>query len=324
MSLERLLAVLADGQFHSGEELGERLGVSRSAVWKQLKKLEALGVDHYSVRGRGYRIPGGLNLLDSVQLGALLDSTVAARLQHIDLQLSSESTNATAMQGLQQGRGQGCLYLTERQTAGRGRRGRPWISPFARNLYFSLSWSFSEGAASLEGLSLAVGLAIVRGLEDMGLQGAGLKWPNDILYDGRKLAGILLEMTGDASGLCQVVIGVGINVSMPDEEAGQIDQPWTDVSRSLGRPVDRNQLLAAVLNQLLPLLEQFSRQGFTPFREAWSARDAYADRQICLQTQTVRIEGVERGVDENGALLLETKEGVRAFHGGELSLRAME
>ncbi len=321
MSLNQLLAILADGQFHSGEELGQRLGVSRSAVWKQLKKLQALELDHYSVKGRGYRIPGGLNLLNTELFRQQLLPAVAAALQSIDLQLSTDSTNRQAMAAIQQGKRHGALYLAERQTAGRGRRGRVWVSPFARNLYFSLTWTFTDGAAALEGLSLAVGLAIARGLEASGLSGVRLKWPNDVLLDGHKLAGILLEVTGDAAGLCQVVIGVGVNVSMPAGAAESIDQPWTDAERVLGQALDRNRLLALIINQLLPMLEQFSKRGFAPFRDDWLCRDAFADQPICLQTQSLTIDGIERGVDDNGALLIETAQGLRAFHGGELSLR---
>ncbi len=327
MSLSSLLEILADGEFHSGEELGACLGVSRTAVWKQLKKLQGLGIDHYSVKGRGYRIPGGLDLLDEEKLSAGLHGDVASKLQTISLQLSIDSTNLMAMQGVLEGKGQGYLYLAERQTAGKGRRGRSWVSPFARNLYFSLTWTFSQGAAALEGLSLAVGLAIARGLDDAGVAGVKLKWPNDVLCGDKKLAGILLEMTGDASGLCQVVIGVGINVSMPEADGELIDQPWTDLDRCLARSdstaADRNQILAAILNQLVPLLGVFSEQGFAPFRQQWMTLDAFANKTVALQTQALQIKGVARGVNDAGALLLETDEGVRAFHGGELSLRAV-
>ncbi|MCW8883946.1 MAG: bifunctional biotin--[acetyl-CoA-carboxylase] ligase/biotin operon repressor BirA, partial [Motiliproteus sp.] len=310
MSLNGLLEVLADGQFHSGEDLGARLGVSRSAVWKQLKKLQALGIDHYSVKGRGYRIPGGLNLLSVEKLSAELDARVAAKLHAIDLQLSVDSTNVMAMQGIQKGQNHGFLYLAERQTAGKGRRGRDWISPFSRNLYFSLTWSFTQGAAALEGLSLVVGLALARGLSSCGVEGVGLKWPNDLLSGDKKLAGILLEMTGDASGVCQVVIGVGVNVAMSESEGGAIDQPWTDVSSCLSDgsgAVDRNRLLAAILNELVPALERFSEQGFAPFKESWMGLDGFANRRVRLQTSSQQFQGVAKGVDSSGALLLETE-----------------
>nr|WP_242521661.1 bifunctional biotin--[acetyl-CoA-carboxylase] ligase/biotin operon repressor BirA [Motiliproteus sp. SC1-56] len=322
--MRSLLSTLADGEFHSGQALGEALGVSRAAIWKQLKKLDELGVRLHSVKGRGYRVAGGLDLLDPQRIEAGLEDGVRARLGPIALALSLPSTNEAALQGSAQGGGGGRLYLAERQTAGKGRRGRTWVSPFARNLYFSLVWDFAGGAAALEGLSLVVGLAVRHGLMDSGVEGIDLKWPNDLLVDGRKLGGILLEMTGDASGQCQVVIGVGINVAMPDEVAAEIDQPWIDVRTAGGVSPGRNLLLAAVLNRLVPSLERFSEQGFASFRAEWEACNAHQGRQVVLQTSRVQIQGRCLGVDDKGALLLETEDGVQACHGGELSLRGLE
>ncbi|MFC6670889.1 HTH domain-containing protein [Marinobacterium aestuariivivens] len=172
MTIRSLLSVLADGQFHSGQELGAQLKVSRSAIWKQIRKLEDFGIEIYSVKGRGYRLPGGLDLLDADLFQDGLDETVATQLGDVRFELSIPSTNLLAMQQLQQQTGHGHLYVAEQQTAGRGRRGRHWVSPFARNLYFSLVWRFPQGAASLEGLSLAVGLGLSRGLRRLGLEGS--------------------------------------------------------------------------------------------------------------------------------------------------------
>jgi len=323
VSVEQLLRVLADGQFHSGEALGEQLGVSRTAIWKQLKKLEALGVELHSVKGRGYRIPEGLELLSENALRATLAPAVADQLRQVSLLLSTGSTSADAMAAALAGDRHGCLHLAEQQTAGRGRRGRRWISPFGRNLYFSLAWTFSGGAAALEGLSLVVGLAVRQGLLDCGVTGLALKWPNDLLRDGRKLAGILLEMSGDASGLCQVVIGVGVNVAMPREAASAIDQPWADLGDCVPR-LGRNQLLGAILNRLLPLLQDFSQQGFEPFQADWNRCNAHAQQPITLVTPRHRFAGRCLGVDAKGALLLETASGIESFHGGEVSLRSRD
>lgn len=324
MAQEQLLAILADGAFHSGEELGERLGVSRAAIWKQLKKLDELGLRVHSVKGRGYRIPDGLDLLDLPTLKAQLDERARALLGPIRLELQTASTNRAALAAAQRGDAHGALFLAERQTAGRGRRGRQWVSPFGCNLYFSLVWTFAGGAAALEGLSLVVGCALRRGLADAGVEGVMLKWPNDLLHGDRKLAGILLEMTGDASGLCQVVIGAGINVRMPEEMAAAIDQPWTDIARVAPACGDRNRLLARVLDRLVEALTDFARQGFAPFRAEWQDCNAHRDRPVTLRTESLGVTGICRGVDASGALLLETDAGVRAFHGGELSLRGAE
>jgi BirA family biotin operon repressor/biotin-[acetyl-CoA-carboxylase] ligase len=323
VSLQTLLSMLADGEFHSGESLGEAQGVSRAAVWKQLKKLEPLGLDCHSVKGRGYRVPGGINLLDRALFEPGLDAEVASSLSHIELALILESTNKVAAAEAQLGDCHGRLYIAEQQTAGRGRRGRLWASPFARNLYFSLTWSFGGGAASLEGLSLVVGLALRNGLAAMGVRGVALKWPNDLLHQGRKLAGVLLEMSGDASGQCQVVIGMGVNVAMPEDAATGVDQPWTDLQQIMGESLDRNRVLAALLNALVPALQQFERQGFTPFRDAWQQHNAHQGQQVRLSTDSFSQQGECLGVDAKGALLLATDAGVKAFYGGELSLKAL-
>ncbi len=323
MSLQTLLTLLADGEFHSGESLGEAQGVSRAAVWKQLKKLPSLGLDCHSVKGRGYRIPGGINLLERSVFESQLTPAVAAELTHVELALTLDSTNKLAAAEAQLGNCHGRLYVAEQQTAGRGRRGRVWVSPFARNLYFSLTWSFSGGAAALEGLSLVVGLALRNGLAEMGIAGVQLKWPNDLLYQGRKLAGVLLEMSGDASGQCQVVIGAGINVAMPEVAASDLDQPWTDLQRIKAEPLDRNRVLAAVLNALLPALQRFEKQGFSAFRDEWQQHNAHQGQQVRLATESFSQQGECLGVDAKGALLLATDAGIKAYHGGELSLRPL-
>jgi BirA family biotin operon repressor/biotin-[acetyl-CoA-carboxylase] ligase len=323
MTTRSLLSILADGLFHSGQELGEQLAVSRSAIWKQMRKLEELGIEIYSVKGRGYRLPGGLDLLSVDAFAAALDGNVAEQLGDMQFDLSIPSTNLLAMQQLQQKPGHGRLYVAEQQTAGRGRRGRAWVSPFARNLYFSLVWRFPQGAASLEGLSLAVGLGLARGLARLGLEGVELKWPNDLLWQGRKLAGVLLEVSGEASGDCQVVTGVGLNVAMPLEQGAGIDQPWVDLQQICGTVPSRTQVLAALVNELVPVLAAFAESGFEPLVNEWQALDACRDQHVSLNFGLNAVEGICRGVSGSGALMLETAAGVESFHGGEVSLRRL-
>ncbi|MBR9868804.1 MAG: bifunctional biotin--[acetyl-CoA-carboxylase] ligase/biotin operon repressor BirA [Oceanospirillales bacterium] len=318
--IEPLLAVLADGKFHSGQALGKVLGVSRSAIWKQIKSIEESGLEIYSVKGRGYRIPGGLDLLHRELIEEALEPGVSDALNLIDLSLIIPSTNAKAMEAVYRD-GHGSLYLAEQQTSGRGRRGRSWASPFASNLYFSLTWQFSNGAAALEGLSLAVGVALIRGLARLGIEGVEVKWPNDLLWRGRKLAGVLLEMSGDAAGDCFVVIGVGINVKMPEAAAEAIDQPWVDLQQALGVAPSRNRLLAELINELVPVLRQFSEEGFAVFRDEWQAVNAHRNQVISLNLGNRQELGVCRGVNQTGALLLEADGGLQAYHGGEVSVR---
>ncbi len=322
MSKTVLLPLLADGEFHSGQTLAAALGVSRTAVWKQLKRLEDLGLELESVRGLGYRIPGGLELLDTGAIGQELTAETSSLLGELSLLSDIDSTNAEALRRVAAGAGRGLVVSAEQQSAGRGRRGRQWFSPFARNVYLSLGWQFSQGAAALEGLSLAVGVGAVRALASLGVTGLQLKWPNDILSDGAKLGGILLEMAGDAAGTCQVVVGIGINVAMPQDVGGHIDQAWTDLARVGGAEVGRNALLAALLNELLPLLARFETSGFAPWRDAWMALDAYANQPVVISSADQRMAGIARGVDARGALQLETTLGMQTLFGGELSLRA--
>jgi BirA family biotin operon repressor/biotin-[acetyl-CoA-carboxylase] ligase len=241
-----VLPLLADGEFHSGQQLADVLGISRTAVWKQLKKLEELGLEVEASKASGYRLPGGIELLDAQKIQSGLGTSASPVLTRLWLDSAVDSTNAEAMRQLQQGPCAGLVCLAEQQTAGRGRRGRSWVSPFASNLYLSVVWEFEGGAASLEGLSLAVGVAVAQGLENCGAGGIELKWPNDLLHQGRKLGGILIEMVGDAAGSCQVVIGIGINVRMPRQAGEAIDQAWTDLSQIAPGLPHRNHLLVLV------------------------------------------------------------------------------
>ncbi|SIS86114.1 bifunctional biotin--[acetyl-CoA-carboxylase] ligase/biotin operon repressor BirA [Neptunomonas antarctica] len=319
---DRLLAALSDGYFHSGQELGRLLGVSRSAIWKQMKELELLGVDIYSIRGRGYRIPGGLDLLCEKQIATGCSALASSRLSTISLERIVDSTNMMAMREIhQQGVISGRLYLAEYQTAGKGRRGRTWVSPFAKNLYFSLVWRFTQGAAALEGLSLVVGLALVKTLNTLGISQVQVKWPNDLLVHSRKLAGILLEMHGDASGECQVVIGVGVNVAMPEHAEEAIGQPWTDLKRLSAGAISRNQLMSEILNHLIPELDRFSEHGFAVFRDEWQEIHAYQNQTVRLISGVKEIIGECHGVDEHGALVLSHSGIVEHFYAGEISLR---
>ena len=320
--LAALLQMMSDGQFHSGEDLGKRLGVSRAAVWKALKRLEDGGYPIHRVRGKGYRIPEGACLLDLARIQEALPEYLAADIswQLLD---SVDSTNAEAMRALAAGVSSTAMHvcLAEQQTSGRGRRGREWVSPYAQNIYLSAAVPFSEGAQKLEGLSLMVGLVLVETLEACGFNECRLKWPNDVLLGGRKLAGILVEIAGDLTADCVVVIGVGINVLMKDAESS-ISQLWTSLllSRQKGR-LDRNILVAEFLRRLLLALQVFRETGFSSFVSAWQSRDAWYGLPVRVQAGSTGWSGVARGVDARGALRLATAEGELLLNGGEVSLR---
>jgi BirA family transcriptional regulator, biotin operon repressor / biotin---[acetyl-CoA-carboxylase] ligase len=326
MANEELLKLLASGEFCSGQVLADALGVSRTAVWKQLNKVsEELGLNIESVKGKGYRIPGGVDLLEGSAVKSAMSTEAATLMSALEVLTVIDSTNSEALRHAENGAGAGYVCTAEQQTAGRGRRGRQWVSPFASNLYISVLWQYEQGAAVLEGLSLAVGVAVSRALADCGVTDTQLKWPNDILHDGAKLGGILLEMTGDAAGSCQVVVGIGLNVAMQPESAAAIDQAWTDLSALQANSDDkttRSELLARVLNHLLPLLASFEQTGFAPWQQSFVEMDALLDQPVVLDSGARKLAGVSRGVDDRGALQLETTTGVQSIYGGEVSLRA--
>ncbi len=318
-SLRKMLDLLADGQFHSGEELGLLLGVSRAAVWKHLQKLEGLGIKLLSVKGRGYFIDGGLDLLDLKKITALVQSSLPLKL---NIYPQIDSTNSYLMRhenlALQ-------VCLAESQSAGRGRRGRVWVSPFAQNIYCSIGWGFEGGVAALEGLSLAVGLAIVRALQRYGIAGLELKWPNDVLYQNQKLAGVLIEIAGDPAGYCQVVVGVGINVAMGDDQDNAISQPWIDlrgIFTKQGLPfASRNQLVATLIDEMVLVLNGYETEGFSNYCAEWQSLNAHSGQMVELRNGNIVCSGICVGVNEVGALVLKTAQGNEMFHGGEISLR---
>lgn len=316
---EKILAVLNDGGFHSGEALGSALGVSRTAVWKQLQKLATMGLPLESIKGTGYRLAQGFELLAAVDIRAHLS---AASPRHIDVFHSLESTNTFAREQAAKRDYAGSVVFAERQTAGRGRRGKEWLSPFGASIYMSVLWDFEQGVQALQGLSLGVGVAVRRALLELGLADVSLKWPNDIYVKGKKLGGILLEMVGDPEGHCSVVIGIGINVSMPIAIGQYIDQPWTDLDSELLSAVSRNKLAARLIDEIFTLLADFETVGFSAYRDEWESADAFSGLQCAIITPRETVLGVLSGVDNNGAVRLRLADGsIQRFIGGELSLR---
>ena len=315
-----VLRRLADGDFHSGEVLARALGLSRASVWLAVREIGAAGLEVYRVRGRGYRLAQPLSLLQ--REAVLRDLGADAVHFNIEILDSASSTNTLAMQRAQQGAPGGLVIAAEWQEAGRGRMGRTWHSGVGGALTFSLLWRFTQGAAFLSGLSLAVGVALIRALRTLGLDEAGLKWPNDVVWRGNKLAGILIEMQGDMLGPSAAVIGVGVNLRLSDAVRGRIDQAAADLETACGRPLDRNQLLALLLKELRRVLEAFAREGLAPLRAEWQRYHAHQDQAVTLILPDARSEqGFARGVAEDGALLIETPAGIRRYHSGEISLR---
>lgn len=315
--MREVLALLSDSKFHSGEELGEALGVTRAAVWKRLKKLETFGITVHSVKGRGYRIPEPIILLEEARLrSAGVDPNVA-----IDIPFETPSTNDVLKQKVALGARLPALVVTEHQTQGKGRRGRVWESGVAKNITMSFAWKFEQGPSVVEGLSLAVGVVIAQVLRRLGVSNPGLKWPNDIHVDGHKICGILLELVADQD-VCRVIIGIGLNVESTTEQQKKVDQPWTDLTSRLSYTPDRNDIIAQITQGLVEMCEVFEKgKGLEHYHSQWQALDILYNQPVTVYSGVRQQVGIARGVDENGALKLETNEGVELLHGGEISVR---
>ncbi len=318
----QLLQTLADGAYHSGESLGDLLGVSRAAVWKHLQQLERLGLELISLRGKGYCIEGGLSLIEQGKVIAGLKADVVALCERVEVLQQVDSTNKYLLEASSKRDVHAWVCLAEQQTAGRGRRGRRWVSPYGSNIYLSLAWRFSQGVAAVEGLSLAVGVAVAQALEGLGCEGLQLKWPNDVLHQGKKLGGILLELAGDASGEFYVVVGIGLNVSMAASAGAQVDQAWTDLASIGGVTLDRSRVSAGLLQELLPLLSAYESSGFGRYRAAWELRNAHLGKTVELLSPSSSVSGEVIGVTDGGGLRLRVGEREEVFLGGEISVRA--
>ena len=314
----QLLQVLADGHFHSGEAIAKALGVTRAAVWKKVHALEKLGLSVFRVPGRGYRLADPLQLLDAVVISAALPAKHRVRLKEISVLPVVDSTNTW----LSAHPGEPAVCLAEFQSAGRGRRGRGWVSPFGANLYLSLAWRFDEWPPGFTALGMVTAIATVRALSSLGIAGVGIKWPNDLVAAGRKLGGVLIDIQGEPPGATRAVIGVGLNVRMPPAAAVDIDQPWMDLNTlSDSDPPQRNVLAAALIGSLCNALDEFAHTGFAAFSGDWQSLDLVAGRAVALHSHEQTVTGVAAGVDEQGALLLRTAQGVKRFVSGDVSLR---
>ena len=319
----RIIRQLADGRLHSGEDLAQVLGISRAAVWKAIHKAgEALGLEVYVVRGRGYRLAEPIELLDAERILGAIPPHNRHRIARLELHEDIDSTNSYLMRAAQQGASSGTLCLAERQQAGRGRRGRAWVSPFGTNIYLSLLWCYPFGPAAFSGLSLAVGAAVASVLEAEGVPEIGLKWPNDILWQHRKLAGLLLEVVGEAQGPSQVVVGLGLNVRLHPTRAAEIDQPWVDLA-AIAKPgtIGRNRLAARLAERLTQVMERYGTDGLDPFLPEWERFDRYRGEPVEIRLADRTYSGLHAGVTPQGALRLEKDGRIRTFQAGEITLR---
>lgn len=312
-----LVDVLADGEWHSGEMLAADAGVTRAALSKRIERLREWQLDVESRQGLGYRLTIPLERLDARALQAQIPT------MRIKVAAVADSTNTQLLAA--DGADDPQALFAEMQTAGRGRRGRSWISPFGANLYLSIAWSWSAWPTELSALSLAIGVACAKVLEVHGITDVRLKWPNDLLVDGRKLGGILIEHRGEAGGACRVVVGLGLNLQMVANQAREVTQSWINLDEARARhdlpPVGRNAFASALLRELHATLQGFATSGFSAVAAEWSRFDATRDAHVRILNGEQVLEGIARGVDTNGALLIDAVDGRHRIHAGEVSLR---
>jgi len=318
-----LLRDLADGRFHSGQQLAEQHAVSRTTVNNALKELAILGLTLFSVRGRGYQLVKPVVWLDVAAVRASLAGAASAlNLEVLD---SATSSNSLLLQRATQGAPSGTVLAVEWQTAGRGRLGRTWYAALGDSLTFSVLWRFDCGLAGLAGLSLAVGVALIRALRQLGFTEVGLKWPNDVLTEHGKLAGILIEAQGDMMGPSAVVIGIGMNVCLPEKMSTEVTQAVGSLAQISDNLLDRNHILSKILLELAGVLNDFARHGFEPLRAEWERYHRWQNQAVNLLMPDGKTEtGIILGVTQNGALRLATEQGERVFHSGEVSVRLVK
>jgi len=316
-----ILRLLTDGKFHSGEDIAAHFNTSRATVWNAIQDAEALGIEIFSVRGRGYKLPHAITLLDEQTiLNAIGEQRAWFKLEVHD---HLESTNSYLMKKASAGEAHATCVVANLQTKGRGRRGRTWQAGLGASLTFSLLWRFQCGASALSGLSLAVGVALIRALHEAGISRAQLKWPNDVLIGGEKLAGILIELQGDMEGPSAAVIGVGINLNLPNNIKQQIDQPAIDLNSVSTKSINANELLGALLKHLAMVLNDFEQNGFAKVRDEWLKYHAYHLKPVrMLHPDGRETTGTAIDVAEDGILLVKTPQGEQRFSSGEISLRA--
>lgn len=317
MNIDELLNALADKGFHSGEDLAKRFSISRAAISKWISKLRDAGYDIHSVPGKGYCFAPYVRPLEPSKIAqALLNQA------QVILTAETDSTNEDVKRAFRANQTQlPILATTEKQTIGRGRRGRVWHSPYAQNIYLSLGLKLDVAISELSGLSIVIGLAVADLLKQQGLP-VQLKWPNDIYLEGRKLGGILVELEGAFEPPCNVIIGLGLNVNMP-RQAQEIDQPWQSLSEFQGQVIDRTELVIQLYKQLTVYITQFCEQGMDDFVAKWPTYDLYHHQSVQLISGEQVQTGINMGINHQGGLVMQIGNEAQSFNGGEVSLRPL-
>jgi BirA family biotin operon repressor/biotin-[acetyl-CoA-carboxylase] ligase len=319
MDLNRaILQTLSDGRFHSGQALGQALGVSRTAVWKRIAALERMGLDVFAVRGRGYRLAAPAELFTAAAIDAALPAQTRARIASIEVLFETASTNQYLLDA---GTVHGRVVLAEFQHAGRGRRGNRWHSPLAGGICLSIGWHFTSAPDSLVLVSLLAGAAVARALAGCGCGPIGLKWPNDLVCGESKLGGILVESRGQVAGPVVVVIGVGVNVRLTGDARRAIDQPVTDLAGLSTQLPSRNRVAASMISEIVRMLAGAGTRVWDEYLTEWRERDVIRGKTVRLLLPGSEVNGTAEDIDDSGLLVLRVAGATRRFSAGEISLR---
>lgn len=318
---EQIIKKLAAGNFVSGQTMGEALGISRAAVSKHMRGLQDMGLNIFCVTGKGYRLAQPIHLLNTAEISRYFPSD--AFIPTVETHSIIDSTNNYLMRRIPHQVKKGQVCVTEYQDAGRGRRGRQWISPFGSHIYMSMYWPLEQGLSGAMGLSVVAALAVSDAIKKLYNVSVELKWPNDIYVEGKKLSGILIDLEGQAMEMGHTVIGIGVNINMPDNAAENIDQPWTDLQSHTSQPVNRNELLSHLIQSLITRLHQHAESGISQMLDDWFKQDTFFNKPVKLLTGEKEIYGLCKGIDKQGALLLEIDGKVKPIYGGEVSLRGL-
>ncbi len=320
----KILHLISDGKFHSGQELGMKLSISRTAVWKIIRSFRQYGLYVCSIKGKGYCLSQAIEFIDNDRLLSCINPDIRRHIRFITIHSEIDSTNEYLLGKSDSTDFHGHVTLAEFQSSGRGRRGNTWVSPYGAGICLSIGWQFDPVPDSLTTLSLASGIAVIRTLKGFKINDAGLKWPNDIIWQGRKLGGTLLEMRGESAGPCNIVLGVGINFAFPRRGVEMIDQPWIDIA-SIRQPLpSRNTLTAALISEIVRILTDFDEKSLPGIIEEWRRYDCMKGRRMTLLLPGECVTGQILGIDNNGLLLMSINNKVRRFNTGEISLRALQ
>jgi BirA family biotin operon repressor/biotin-[acetyl-CoA-carboxylase] ligase len=315
-NLTSIVEILSDEEIHDGTSIGSQLNITRTAVWKTIKKLENYGVPIVSIKGKGYSLVEQLILLDKSKILKLIKN------KNIELSLfeTIDSTNCYLKKSISGKKIKVCL--AEQQTQGKGRFNRTWYSPFGQNIYLSLLYKFEKDISTLAGLSLIISLAIIETLASYDLVQAPLvKWPNDVVINNKKVAGNLVEVIAETNGVCHAIIGVGINVNMLDGKNSGITQEWTSIRKVNQNYFDRNILSATLIDNLIVYLEEFERHGLSYFLKKWKSSDCLYKKEIALKFGTKKILGTVQGINDQGHLQMQLSDGsIKYFSSGDTTI----